>query len=155
MELNQTKAALATDGRLFRSSLIKLEGMDIKWISHIVYLGMDVYRRLNFRKHMVNAIYKAIESERNISKLMPNVVAPREAKRRFLVYAFHSKLLYAVPVFETVLATCSIRKMLASAKRGVALRIGPIYRTVYIQSQTQQKWQECLLTARTGTWIHK
>ena len=129
MALQKTEV-LVTDRRSFRMPKIELEGTEVKWKNQVTYLGVDLDRKLNFRHHVIKAISKAIESRGNISRLMPNVEGPREVKRRILASVFHSKLLYAAPVWAAAAKNYSLGKMLASAQRGVALRIASAYRTV-------------------------
>ena len=61
---------------------------------------------------------------------MPNIDGPREAKRRLVASVVNLKLLYAAPVWTSVLKNHAIQKKLFSAKRGVVLRIVSTYRTV-------------------------
>lgn len=130
MAIHKTEAVLVTDRRSFRTPVIELDGMEIKWKNQLTHLGVELDRKLNFRPHVAKAINKAIESGGNISRLMPNVGGPREAKRRVLASVFHSKLLYAAPVWAAVTSNYSLEGKLASAQRGVALRIISAYRTV-------------------------
>ena len=107
MALHKTEAVLVTDRRSFSTPKIILEGTEVKWKNQLTHLGVELDR-----------------------KLMPNVEGPREAKRRVLASVFHSKLLYAAPVWATAVTNYSLGKILASAQRSVALRIASAYRTV-------------------------
>ena len=65
-----------------------------------------------------------------MTRLMPNISGPREAKRRLVASVVNSKLLYAAPIWTSALNNHAIQKKLFSAQRGVVLRIFSAYRTV-------------------------
>ena len=73
---------------------------------------------------------KAIQCEAALTRLMPNISGPREAKRRLVASVVNSKLLYATPVWTSSLNNHAIQKKLFSAQRGVVLRIVSVYRTL-------------------------
>ena len=84
---------------------------------------MQLDRRLSFGEHLQIATAKAIQCEAALTRLMPNIGGPREAKRRLVVSVVNSKLLYAAPVWTSALNNHVIQKKLFSARRGVVLRI--------------------------------
>ena len=53
-----------------------------------------------------------------LTRLMPNIGGPREAKRRLVVSVVNSKLLYAAPIWTSALNNHAILKKLFSAQRG-------------------------------------
>ena len=59
---------------------------------------------------------------------MPNIVGPREAKRRLVVSVVLSKRLYAAPIWANALQNHAIQGKLFSAQRSVVLRIVSAYR---------------------------
>ena len=69
----------------------------------IKYLGVQLDRRLSFGEHLQIATAKAIQCGANLTRLMPNISGPREAKRRLVASVVHSKLLYAAPVWANAL----------------------------------------------------
>ena len=73
---------------------------------------------------------KAIPCGAALTRLMPNIGGPREAKRRLVVSVVNSRLLYAAPVWTSALNNHAIQKKLFSAQRSVVLRIVSAYRTV-------------------------
>ena len=87
-------------------------------------------RRLNFGEHLQIATAKAIQCGAALTRLMPNIVGPREAKRRLVASVVNSKLPYAAPIWTCALYNHTIQKKLFSAKGGVLLRIVSAYRTV-------------------------
>ena len=62
--------------------------------------------------------------------LMSNIGGAREAKRRLVASVEHSKLFYALPVWDNALQNHAIQKRLFSVQRSAALRIVSAYRTV-------------------------
>ena len=66
----------------------------------------------------------------NLARLLPNIVGPREAKRRLVASVVHSKLLYAAPAWASVLQNHAMQGRLFSAQRVVALTIVSAYRPV-------------------------
>ena len=100
----------------------------------IKYLGVQLDRRLSFGEHLQIATPKAIQCGTALSRLMPNIGGPREAKRRLVANVVNSKLLYAAPIWTSSLNNHAILKKLLSAQRGVLMRIVSTYRTVSTSS---------------------
>ena len=66
----------------------------------------------------------------NLARLMSNIGGPREEKRRLVERVVHSKLLYAAPVWVSVLDNHAIQKSLSSTKRCAVMGSISAYRTV-------------------------
>ena len=78
----------------------------------IKYLGVQFDRRLSFGEHLQIATAKAIQSGAALTRLMPNIVGPREAERRLVASVANSKLLYAAPLWKSALNNHAIQKKL-------------------------------------------
>ena len=65
----------------------------------IKYLGVQFDRSLSFSEHLQIATAKAIQCGAALTRLMPNISGPREAKRRLVASVVNSKMLYAAPVW--------------------------------------------------------
>ena len=130
MASEKTEALLVTDRRSFKSPRIVLGEHEIKWKKSIKYLGVQLDRRLSFSEHLQIATAKAIQCGAALTRLMPNIGGPREAKRRLVASVVNSKLLYAAPIWTSALNNHAILKKLFSAQRGVVMRIVSAYRTV-------------------------
>ena len=91
---------------------------------------MQLDRRLSFGEHLQIATAKAIQCGVALTRLMPNIVGPREAKRRLVTSVVNSKLLYADPIWTSALNNHAILKKLFAAQRGVVMRIVSAYRSV-------------------------
>ena len=85
-------------------------------------------RRLSFGEHLQIATAKAIQCGAALTRLMPNIGGPREAKRRLVASVVNSKQLYAASIWTSALNNHAILKKLFSAQRGVM--IVSAYRTV-------------------------
>ena len=96
----------------------------------IKYLGVQLDRRPSFGEHLQIATVKAIQCGATLTRLIPNIGGPREAKRRLVTSVVNSKLLYAAPVCTSALNKHAIQKKLSSTHRGVVMRIVSVYRTV-------------------------
>ena len=130
MAPEKTEALLVTDRRSFKYPRIVLGEHEIKWKKSIKYLGVQLDRRLSFGEHLQIATAKAIQCGAALTRLMPNIGGPREAKRRLVASVVNSKLLYAAPIWTSALNNHAILKKLFSAQRGVVMRIVSAYRTV-------------------------
>ena len=126
----KTKALLITDRRSFKYLKIVHGEHEIEWKKSIKYLGVQLDRSLRFGEHLQIATVKAIQCGAALTRLMPNIGGSREAKRRLVASVVNAKLLYAAPVWTSVLNNHAIHKKLFSAQRNVVLRIVSAYRTV-------------------------
>ena len=130
MAPEKTEAYLVTDRRSFQYPRIVLGEHEVEWKTSIKYLVVQLDRRLSFGHHLQIATAKTIQCGANLSRLMPNIGGPREAKRRLVASVVLSKLFYADPVRANALQNHAIQRNLFSAKRSVALKIVSACRTV-------------------------
>ena len=130
MAPEKTEALLVTDRRSFQYPKIILGEHEIEWKKSIKYVGVQLDRRLCFGEHLQIATAKAIQCSSTLTRLIPNIGGPREAKRRLVASVVNSKLLYAAPVWTSALNNHAIQKKLFSAQKGLVLGIVSAYRTV-------------------------
>ena len=104
------------------------------WKKSIKYLSVQLDRRLSFGKHLQIATANAIQCGANLTRLMPSIGGPKEAKRRLVASVVNSKLLKAAPIWTSALDDHAILKKLFSAQKGVVVRIVSAYRTVSTSS---------------------
>ena len=135
MAPEKTEALLVTDRRSFQYPKIVLGEHEIKWEKSIKYLGVQLDRRLSFGEHLQIATAKVIQCGAALTRLMPNIGGPREAKRRLVTSVVNLKLLYVAPAWTSALKNYAIQKKLFSAQRGVILRIVLAYRTVLTSAE--------------------
>ena len=93
MAPEKTEALLVTDRRSFIYPKILLGEHEIKWKKSIKYLGVQLDRRLIFGEHLQIATAKAIQCGAALTRLMPNIGGPREAKRRLVAGVVNSTML--------------------------------------------------------------
>ena len=130
MAPENTEALLVTDRRSFKYPKIVLGEHEVEWKKSIKYLGVQLDRTLGFSEHLQIVTAKAIQCGSALTRLMPNIGGPREAKRRLVASVVNSKLLYAAPIWTSALNNHAILKKLFSAQRNVVMRIVSAYRTV-------------------------
>ena len=87
-------------------------------------------RRLSFGEHLQIATAESNQYGATLTRVIPNIGGPREAKRRLVASVVNSKLLYAAPIWTSDLNNHATVKKLLSAQRGVVMRIVSAYRTV-------------------------
>ena len=129
MAPEKTEALLVTDRRSFQYPKIVLGEHEVEWKTSIKYLGVQLDHRLSFGEHLKIAADNSIQCGENLTRLMPNIDGPREAKKRLVASVVHSKLLYAAPVWANALQNHDIQRRLFSMQRSVAVRIVSAYRT--------------------------
>ena len=98
MAPEKTKALLVTDKRSLKYPRIVLGVHEIEGKKSIKYLGVQLDRRLSLGKHLQIATAKAIQCGAALTRLMPNIGGPREAKRRLVASVVNLKLLYAAQI---------------------------------------------------------
>ena len=122
MTPEKAEALLVTDRRSFQYRKIALGEHEIEWKKRIKYLGVQLDRRLSFGEHLQIATAKAIQCGVALTRLMPSIGGPREAKKRLVASVINSKLLYAAPVWTSALNNHAIQKKLFLAQRVVVMR---------------------------------
>ena len=128
MTPEKTEALLVTGRKSFQYPRIVLGEHEVEWKTSIKYLGMQLDQRLSFGEHLEIATAKAIQCGANLTRVMPNIGGPREAKRRLVTSVVLSKLLYAAPVWANALQNHDIQRKLFSVQRSVALRVVSAYK---------------------------
>ena len=77
-----------------------------------------------FGEHLQIATAKADQCGANLTRLMPNIGGPREAKRRLVASVVLPKLLYAAPVWANALKNHAFQRKLYSAQRWLGEQTG-------------------------------
>ena len=114
------EALFVTDRRSIQYPRIVLGEHEVEWKKSInLHLGVQMYRRLSFGKHLQIATAKAIQCEADLARLTLKIGGPRKAKRRLVTKS--SKLLYAATVCTGALQNHAIQERLSSAHRGVQI----------------------------------
>lgn len=96
----------------------------------LTYLGIRLDSKLTYSAQIRYATTKAAEITANLSRLMANVGGPLPKKRRLLMEACNSILLYGCEIWAGSLNVNHRAQQLITAQRTAALRVASAYRTV-------------------------
>lgn len=96
----------------------------------IKYLGISLDPKLTYWAQIQYATTKAAQITAQLSRLMANTGGPLSSKRRLLMEASNSILLYGCEIWAETLNVKQRAKTLLAAQRRSALRITSAYRTV-------------------------
>jgi len=66
---------------------------------------------------------KTLKTAAAVKLIMPNIVGPKPSKRKLLTTIVHSQLLYAAPVWCSLLVFKNHKLLLAGLQRSMALKI--------------------------------
>jgi hypothetical protein len=135
--LNLTLAVKNIEAVMFRrkykddTPFIVLNGTPVTMKKSIKHLGIIVDDNLNYNQHVEATAAKAQRTLTALSRLMPNIGAPKESRRKFLVSVIHSVILYGPPVWgpDQQYSKTRVDKLM-KVQRQAALRSSCAYRTV-------------------------
>nr|CAH7734124.1 unnamed protein product [Callosobruchus chinensis] len=96
----------------------------------VKYLGEIIDAKLTHFKQICAAAHKAAKMVASLSRLMPNIAGPKPSKRRTLMSAAHSIMLYGAEIWADALMVQKYKKCLSSVQRTAALQVACAYRTV-------------------------
>lgn len=130
LSVSKTEAIMLTTKRGYVEPRFYLEGEMLQLKEHVRYLGVEMCRKLGFRKHLECAAAKATTTIASLSRLMPNIGGPRQNKRQLLMSVAQSQLLYASPIWASALAFEVNKKEMLKPQRLVAKRVACAYTTV-------------------------
>jgi hypothetical protein len=94
------------------------------------YLGLVIDSKMTFFEQIKKTAEKASKGVMALSRLMANVGGPKSGKRRLLMSAVQSVLLYGAEIWADSLEKDMYRKRLSQVQRRSALRVASAYRTV-------------------------
>lgn len=94
------------------------------------YLGIMIDTKTSFWEQIRQTADKAAKGASSLSRLMANTNGPKSSKRRLLMNAVQSVLLYGAEVWAETLTKESYRRRLAQVQRRAAIRVASAYRTV-------------------------
>jgi len=109
-----------------------IRGIEIKSSSSIKYLGIQIDAKMMFMEHAKTVATKAGNSLSNLGRIMPNLNAARQNRRRLLAGVIHSQLLYGAESWAEDMSQEGW-KQLCRVQRKAALRVASAYRTVSIE----------------------
>lgn len=109
---------------------ILLDGETIELKNNVRYLGVELDRKLSFTKHVELIRTKANARTTALMRIMPRHGGPGWWKRKILHSIFESTVLYAAPVWCSVLRKEKYKRQMLSVQRKFALNVARAYRTV-------------------------
>ncbi|KAG8239142.1 hypothetical protein J437_LFUL018553 [Ladona fulva] len=86
--------------------------------------------KLSFWPQIKKSSDKVAATTVSLSRLMVNVVGPKQCKRKLLMAVVESQLLYGAEIWASALNTAKYRKHITVVQRRGALRVACLYRTV-------------------------
>lgn len=98
LALQKSEAMVITYKRHQNEMDITIDGIQIHAGLDLKYLGIQMDSKLNFTTHSKLVVVKAYKAVQNLTRIMPNVSAAKQGKRRLVSNMVHSLLLYGVPV---------------------------------------------------------
>ena len=126
----KTEAVLFTGRKQMEYITLQMGNHELTSLPSIRYLGVIIDARLNFKKQSEYASNKASIIRSTLSRLMPNVGGPKQARRVLLSSVITSVLMYGIVTWADALKTQESRRKVASVYRLSVLRVASAYRTV-------------------------
>lgn len=108
---------------------IKLEGSDIALQKSLKYMGIHIDSNWNFRTHIKQIKSKTQEMVKQLSRLTSGMKGPGAPKKRVLVSAVHSTILYGAPIWKKTVDHKVHETTLEGINRKLALMVSGAYKT--------------------------
>lgn len=147
MEKTEAIAFLGRNKRSLRNPSIVIDGISVPIKTNIKYLGIILNSSLSFKDHFKYIGVKTNKVIRALSKLLPNLRGPHEAKRRLYANIVLSIVMYGAPIWSKKLRkSVASQRLLNQLQRKIAIRIIAGYRTV--------SFHVAVILARTPPWLY-
>ena len=130
LALEKTEVVILTRRRIPTLRPISIGELTIESKPAVKYLGLMLDSKMSFFEQIKAAADRAAAGVAALSRLMANVGGPISTRRRLLMGATQSVLLYGAEVWADALDKEVHRKRLAQVQRRGALRVASAYRTV-------------------------
>lgn len=130
LALSKTEIVILTKKRIDTVIPMRVGEVVVQSTRAAKYLGVMVDSKLTWRDQIFRTADKAAKWVQSLSRLMANVGGPRSSKRRLMMSAVQSALLYGAEVWAEALAKEVYRARLGRVQRQAALRVASAYRTV-------------------------
>lgn len=147
VEKTEAIAFLGRNKRSLRNPSIVIDGISVPIKTNIKYLGIILDNSLSFKDHFQYIGVKINKVIRALSKLLPNLRGPHEAKRRLYANIVLSIAMYGAPIWSKKLRKSVVsQRLLNQLQRKIAIRIIAGYRTV--------SFDVAVILARTPPWLY-
>lgn len=131
----KTETVMLVGRRKIRSMSFEVAGRRVDTQESVKYLGVVFERNMRMMSHVKHIQKRATKIMTDLSRLMYNINGPRSSKRRLLVSAVMSVLLYATPVWgREAIKYARYKRALQRVQRMALLRMARAYRTVSDQA---------------------
>lgn len=127
---HKTELLLLTRRHIPTKIDMEVDDVIIRTKEAVTYLGMRLDTKLFFSSQIKHATNKATEITSQLSRLMANIGGPLPKKRRLLMEACNSILLYGCEIWARSLNVKQRAQKLITTQRIAALRVASAYRTV-------------------------
>lgn len=134
LSVSKSEAIVLTTKRGYQQPSFLFEGTQLQLKEHIRYLGIELCKQLGYRKYLECVTAKAAKTVASLSRLMPNIGGPKTNKRQLLMTVVQSQLLYAAPIWASVLVFERNIKILEFLQRKMSIWIACAYRTVSLNA---------------------
>lgn len=128
--LQKTEIVILTKKRIQTSLPMWIGDEVVETTPTAKYLGLVIDSKMTFFEQIKRTADKASKGVMALSRLMANVGGPKANKRRLLMSAVQSVLLYGAEIWADSLEKEMYRKRLSQVQRRSALRVASAYRTV-------------------------
>lgn len=125
----KTEAIILRGWQRCKEMRITLADTVIPLSRSIKYMGIHVSNNWKFHEHIKQMKIKSQKIIRYLGRLTSNVNGPRAGKKRVLISAVHSAILYGAPIWACALKYKAHEATLESINRKLALMVSGAYRT--------------------------
>jgi len=128
LALQNSETLFITNKRCLNQMDIFVDGTHISVGSDLKYLGIQLNSKLNLTAHSRLVAEKASKAVQNLMKIIPNVSATKENKRKLILNVVHSLLLHGASLWADKMSRKGWSE-LEKVQRRIALRVASVYQT--------------------------
>ncbi|KAL4083690.1 hypothetical protein QTP88_029006 [Uroleucon formosanum] len=129
LAVHKSEVVVITRKRKNNDIKVTIKGTQIKSSRSIKYLGIQIDDKMMYTEHGRTVATKAGNTLNNLARIMPNLSAARQKRRRLLAGVIQSHLLYGAEAWAEDMSQEGW-KQLGRVQRKAALRVACAYRTV-------------------------
>lgn len=126
----KTEIIIMVGRRKLSSISIDIKGERISSKTEGKYMGVVLGKEVNFSTHLKVSCARAVTDIKTLGRLMSSVTGPAFKKRKLIMTAVTSRLLYGAPIWGDILKYKKYVNIIESTNRLMAIRITAAYRTV-------------------------
>lgn len=123
------EAMIVTSTRTHNDMTIIVNGHHVPSKNCIKYLGVHIDAKWNFTEHARIVATRAGNLVKRLARIMPNISAAKQTKRKLLSNVAHSVMLYGAPVWVDDMSATGWTELL-KVQRRICLRVASGYCTI-------------------------